>query len=113
MIHKNQVGKLDKRIAIVREVQTDDGHNGKTSVYNRVCDAWAEIFIASGTENYKFGRVFAKDNYVFVIRSRKDITIAADDIVEFDGHRMNIRHITKIDGRELYMAIEAEKGVGV
>ena len=113
MIYKNQVGKMDKRISILREVQTDDGHNGFVSTYPKVCDAWAEIFIASGTENYKFGRVFEKDNYVFVIRSRSDVTIATDDIVDYCNERMNIRHVTKIDGRELYLAIEAEKGVGI
>lgn len=113
MIHKNMVGKMDKRISIKREVQVDDGHNGVTSTFVEVCKAWAFIFIGSGTENYKFGRVFEKDSYVFVIRSRSDLTIETDDIVEFNGERMNIRHAPKIDGRELYMLIEAEKGVGV
>ena len=113
MINKNMVGTLDKRISILKEVQIDDGHNGVTSTFPKVCDAWANIFHGSGSENYKFGRVFQKDSYVFIIRSRPDLTILTNYIVEFDGERMNITWVSKIDGRELYMAIEATKGAGV
>jgi head-tail adaptor len=113
VIHKNMVGKMDKRISILREYQADDGHNGKVSTFTGICDLWSYIFIGSGTENYKFGRVFGKDNYVFVVRNVKDFEIRLNDVVDYCGERMNITHITKIDGRDLYMAIEAEKGVGV
>ena len=110
---KNRVGKLDSRIQVLREFQVDDGHNGKQSQYREVCQAWAYTFIGSGKENYNFGRVFAENSYVFVIRSRSDIVIKANDIVVFNTERMNIRHVDKVDGRNLYMTIEAEQGVGV
>ena len=109
----NRVGKLDNRIQILREYQVDDGHNGKQSQYREVCQAWAYTFIGSGKENYNFRRVFAENSYVFVIRSRSDVVIKSDDIVVFNGERMNIRHVNRVDVRELYMTIEAEQGVGV
>jgi head-tail adaptor len=112
-MNKTSVGKLDTRLQILREYQVDDGHNGKQSQFREVCQAWSHTFIGSGTENYKFGRVFAQDSYVFVIRSRADIEIKPNDIAVYNGSRMNIRHINKIDERELYIAIEAEKGVGI
>jgi len=110
---KNRVGKLDNRIQILREYQVDDGHNGKQSQFREVCQAWAYTFIGSGKESYNFGRVFAENSYVFVIRSRSDIAIKENDIVVFNDERMNIRHANKVSGRELYMTIEAEQGVGV
>jgi len=112
-MHKNMAGKLDKRISILREYQADDGHNGKISNFRNLADAWAQAYISSGSEDYRFNRVFSKDNYVFVIRSRSDLEITTKDVIEYDGVRMNIKSTTKIDGRELYMALEAEKGAGV
>ena len=113
MIHKNMVGKLDNRVVFLTEFQVDDGSGGKCSTFREFAQAWSFVFIASGTENFKFNRVFALDNYVFVIRNRSDVTITTSDVIEYDGERMNIVHVTKTDNRDLYIAIEATKGGGI
>lgn len=113
MSYRNIVGKLDKRISLVKEYQVDDGNNGVCSTFREYGKAWAHMFTGTGTENFKFQRVFASGARVFVIRNRTDIDISENDIIEYGGDRFNIRHITKISDREMYIALEADKGNGV
>lgn len=113
MSYRNMVGKLDKRISFVRELQVDDGNHGVVSTFREYGKAWANMFTGTGTENFKFQRVFAAGARVFVIRNRSDIEIKESDVVEYAGERLNIRHITRISGREMYIAIETEVGNGV
>ena len=113
MLNKTMVGRLNKRIAIKRERQIDDGSGGKISSFATLSEAWASVFNGSGSENYTFKAVFGLNNYVFVVRNRADIAILTSDIVEFNGVQMNIKHVNRVDNMDLYLTIECEQGLGV
>lgn len=110
---KNTVNRLDKRISLVKEWQVDDGNNGVEVTRREYAQSWAHVFTGTGTENFKFGRVFAEGSFVFVIRNRSDVEISEKDIVEYDGKHYNIRHVARVSGREMYITLETELGNGI
>lgn len=112
MSYKNTVNKLDQRVSLVKEYQVDDGHNGVIPTRREYAQAWAYVFTGSGSENFRFNRVFAENSTVFVIRNRSDITVVQSDLVEFSGDYYNITHISKVSNREMYIAIETTLGAG-
>lgn len=113
MNHRNMVGKLDKQISLVKEHQVDDGNNGKCSTFREYATARAHVFTGTGTENFKFQRVFAAGAFVFVVRNRSDLDIKENDVIDYNGDRFNIRHIARVSDREMYIALETELGDGV
>lgn len=113
MNNKNMIGKLDKQISLVREYQADDGNHGVCSTFREYATPRAYVFTGTGTENFKFQRVFAAGAFVFVIRNRADLDIKENDVIEYNGEKYNISHIARVSDREMYIAIETHLGNGI
>ena len=102
-------GELNEKITIFRETRTDDGAGGQTIVLNNVCMVWAHVRPRSGKEMERFDRVNASATYLFVIRYRDGIL--ESDRILWKGAYYNIRFISQGTARNLYMEIDAERGI--
>ena len=102
-------GELDQRIKFYRAVRTDDGMGGATETLELIYTRWALVRPMSGSESKNFDKLNAEAMYLFAVRYPLDILDS--DRILWDGDYYNIRARKKPTGRELYMQIEAERGV--
>lgn len=103
-------GELDQLITITRESEGDDDMGGQDVIPVPVAtDIWAKARPLTGREFERYDQVNATAMVAFVIRYRSGIR--ANDRIEWNGEKYNIRYIPPVTGRALYMVIEAEKGV--
>lgn len=104
-----RIGELDQRIRLERLVLTPDGRGGSTEEWVPVFCACALARPASGRESERFDRVNAEAMYRFVIHRREGI-LDSDRIV-WRGIPYNIRMIHRRGTREMFLDIDAERGV--
>lgn len=107
-----QPGNLDQRITLQTVTRTSDGIGGYTSSWRNIAPAptvWASARPGSAREVLASDRVNAGGLYVFTIRNRDDLNEA--DRIVWRGENYNIRAVRRRGGRELYLEIEAERGV--
>lgn len=71
---------------------------------------WAQVIPARGNETVNGERVDAEAMFTFVVRNRTDIS--ESDRIVWGGDYYNIRHIERRGTRQLYLYINAERGVG-
>ena len=102
-------GELDQRILIQRESETPDEYGGSELTWVDHITVWAHVRPLSGREVTDFDRVNAEARYLFVVRYPVDIRDC--DRIVWDGENFNIRVRKQPKGRDLYMQIEAERGV--
>ena len=102
-------GELDQRIVIERFANVSDGMGGNTVTWSTQFTLWALVRPLSGRENTDFERVQGEASYLFVVRYPIDILDA--DRILWEGDYYNIRVRKQPKGRDLYMQIEAERGV--
>lgn len=106
------IGSLDQRITFQRETRTPDGGGGYSVDWAPLVTdptVWAEVFPGGGGEGERDGAVNATALYVFQIRNRTDLSEL--DRIIWNGEPYNIRRIARRGGREMYLTIEAERGV--
>lgn len=107
-----QPGNLDQRITLQTVTRTSDGIGGYTSSWRNIAPApmvWASVRPASAREALASDRMSASGLSVFTIRNRADLNEV--DRIVWRGDAYNIRAIRRRGGRELYLEIEAERGV--
>lgn len=104
-------GEMDQRISIIRETTTPDGVGGQTVATAELFPAWAEVTPGSGSEQDRHDRLSGEAMYTFRIRNRRDFTIQENDRIQWEGRQYNIRFIQRPGPRQLYLMIEAERGV--
>lgn len=109
MKQKFRIGEMDQRIEIVRETLTDDGMGGSTVALATIATVWALVRPRSGNEIEYSDRLNGQAAYMFVIRQRDDIQ--ENDRLKWLGVEYNIRMISRLGGRNLYLEIDAERGV--
>lgn len=105
-------GKLDQRITFQAATETDDGGGGKDVTwadFASVPTVWADAHPASGRESVQDGAFNASGSWVFHIRNRSDVS--ERDRIMWNGEPYNIRRVSRRGGREMYLTIEAERGV--
>lgn len=103
-------GELDQLIIIQRETQVDDGMGGQTvTLTTLVADLFAKARALSGKESERYDQLSATAMVTFIIRYRDDLQ--HDDRIVWNGDTYNIRYIAPASGRDLYLSIEAERGV--
>lgn len=105
-------GQLDQRVTLQEATETSDGGGGSIQAWaNFSTDAtvWAEVYPMSGNENENGGSINASGMWRFVIRNRSDVT--ERDRILWDSEPYNIRRVARRGGREMYLTIEAERGV--
>lgn len=102
-------GELDKRVIIRREVETPDGYGGFELTTQDITTVWAKVTRKAGRESFDSDRVQASASCSFVIRYRSDLS--EKDRLVFAGVEYNIISGLDQGGRDLYLEIEAERGV--
>ena len=106
------IGQMDQRITLQRYAETADGAGGVTQTWTDLADnpsVWASVKAKAGREAMDAGRVNAAYVVVFTIRNRSDLSEM--DRILWNGEHYNIRGILRTGGRDLRLAIEAERGV--
>ncbi|NIQ01588.1 MAG: head-tail adaptor protein [Nitrospinaceae bacterium] len=107
---KFRIGELDQEIQIYRWVRTPDGQGGFTRSATLQHTLMAKLMSKGGGENFRFEKVEAVATFTFVIRNL-GLDIREDDYILFNGEQYNIRNILNKNTRDLYLQIEAERGV--
>jgi len=91
---------------------TSDGAGGQTKTYedlDRFPTVWASVAPVRGNESFTEDRTNATGMYLFTIRNRTDIDERTTIIWRDESY--NIRQVKRAGGREMYLKIEAERGV--
>ncbi len=107
-----KIGPLDQRITFQSRTQSDDGGGGKIDVWaNFETDptVWADAIPLYGKEGVEDGAFNASGAWVFKVRNRQDVT--ERDRILWNGEAYNIQRIMRRGARELYLTIEAVRGV--
>lgn len=105
-------GVMDQRITIKRvSGRTDDGMGGFTESVTTLATVWAAVDAKGGSEEDRAARVNAEGTVIFTIRNRRDLTLRANDRIEWEGRSYNIRVIETPGRRDMYLPILAERGV--
>lgn len=107
-----RAGNLDQRITFQRNTPASDGAGGSTQSWANfatVPTVWANVKAKAGREGLDEGRTNATFVVQFTIRNRSDVTEL--DRIIWGGVAYNIRGIRREGSRELYLVIEAERGV--
>ena len=106
------IGKLDQRITLQRKTATADGAGGVTEAWANLAtnaQPWAAVTAKAGREGMTEGRMVATFVTTFTIHNRDDLTEL--DRIVWGGENYNIRGIRREGGRQLFLIIEAERGV--
>jgi len=112
MAGQMEVGRLDQRITFQRQTDTADGVGGTVKTWadlSSVPSVWANVVAKSGREAMNDGRMQASYVSVFTVHNRADIL--ETDRIMFGGTPYNIRGIRREGTRNLFLVIEAERGV--
>ena len=105
-------GQLDQQITLRRLTKTADGGGGFTEVWaDFATDAtvWADVHPLYGKEGAEDGAVNASGAWVFHIRNRDDVSEV--DQIRWGGEDYNISRVMRRGSREMYLRIEAVRGV--
>lgn len=105
-------GELDQLITIQRESLADDGMGGQTVTLTAIAtDLWAKVRPLSGKEFELYDQLNATAMVKFIIRHRSDLL--PSDRIAWNGESYNIRYIPPAGGRDMYLMIDAERGVAL
>jgi len=105
-------GELDQLIDIKREVAAADGMGGEEITLTTVATGlWAKVRALSGKELERHDKLNNIAMCTFIIRYRSDLKHT--DRIEWNGSAYNIRYIPPATGRDMYLIIEAERGVAL
>ena len=66
--HKEQIGRLDRRIVIQESTLTKDEYGQETTTWATFFTVWAKVEDRSGSEGYQADQLTATRNTVFTIR---------------------------------------------
>ena len=105
-------GKMDQRVTFQAETRTADNMGGAVRTWSNFPSTptvWARVIPQRGNETVNGERVDAEAMFTFVIRNRTDVS--ENDRMVWRGDYYNIRHIERRGTRELYLYINAERGV--
>jgi len=111
IVGRYEIGELDQRVELQKFTRSPDGQGGFTETWTTEATVWAHVRPQTGREREFADRQTAEAGYLVVIRYRDDV----DETWRFKwlntGRLMNIRYVQQRGGRELYLPIEAERGV--
>lgn len=107
-----KIGPLDQMVTLQALTENPDGGGGKTSTWANFATnphVWADPIPLSGGEGQTDGARNATGKYVFHIRNRSDVT--ERDRILWAGEPYNITNVKRRGDREIYLSIEAVRGV--
>ena len=99
-----QIGKLDRRITIQREmVVGDDGYGNEIVDWGDVATVWARVIQQTGREFFALAAIQAETRVVFHLRFIEGMT--TEDRVDYEGQLHDIHEVRELGrraGLELY-----------
>lgn len=107
-----KVGPLDQLITLQAGTEVADGGGGKARSWANFAtnpSVWADPMPLSGGEGQGDGARNASGKYLFRIRNRSDVT--EQDRILWGGEAYNITNVKRRGAREIYLSIEAVRGV--
>jgi len=109
--HKEQIGKLDRKITIQRAIFDDDGSNqrkitGWTEIATNATP-WANVEDGFGTEEFEGDQLVGIQTINFTIRFRSDISLQYR--ILYNGEIHNILSLVEI-GRKRFLKITTKRG---
>ncbi|MEG2117355.1 MAG: phage head closure protein [Clostridia bacterium] len=69
------IGKLNRRIQVLKHIETQDEFGQSVVSWEVVARAWANIVPKSGGEIFNFQRIMTKSDVVITMRYDKEITV--------------------------------------
>lgn len=102
---------LNEIITISRKTQTQDEYGTLSTTRSTFKKVYAKVRPLSGLERNRSDQTEEAANYRFWIHQRSDIL--ADDIIVWRGTDYNILFIADNGDKEVYMYIDAQRGVAV
>lgn len=101
-------GAYNKRIEIVREVETVDAEGFKTVTPTTILTPYAKVITTKGFTLIANGSDFEKATTNFTIRY--PVTqITRDDIINFNGKRYEILYINNVNEANVELEIQAKE----
>lgn len=105
-------GKLDQRVTLQANTTVSDGMGGNTkgwADFATTPTVWAGVKAVRGNEGMDEGGTVASGLWLFTIRYRADVN--ETDRLMWRNEPYNIRNVKRSSQRDLYVIIEAERGV--
>lgn len=105
-------GALDQRITLQANTTTSDGMGGQIKGWANFADTptvWAAVRAVRGSEVVAEGRTVAEGAWLFTIRYRGDVSEV--NRIIWEGETYNITNVKRNGSRELFLVIEAMRGV--
>jgi SPP1 family predicted phage head-tail adaptor len=104
-------GALDQRVRLETQSLAADGYGGAALTWSLLAEVWALARPLSGRERAEAATIEAPAMYRFTIRRRADLTEGMR--VVWNGQAFNVRFIADGGPRDLYMTLDAERGVAI
>lgn len=106
------IGQLDQRITFQSVTEASDGGGGTIETWADFATTptvWADAQPLYGKEAVEDGARNASGAWLFKVRNRTDVT--ERDRIMWQGEPYNISRVMRRGSRELYLTIEAVRGV--
>ena len=101
-------GRYDKRIRIVKDVQTTDKDGFPTSTREVILEAYAMVKTTSGYTLIQNDSDFEKALTNFTIRYPGTVTIDRDMLVEYGGKTYTIEYLNNVNEANTILEIQAK-----
>lgn len=102
---------LDQPIEIQRKTQVQQADGSLATTFTVLTTAFASVKKQRGGESSQSDQTEAVASYIFTIHARTDLL--EDDVIVWRSRLYNIRFIDDMGHGQVYMQIEAERGVAV
>jgi SPP1 family predicted phage head-tail adaptor len=101
-------GRYDKRIRIVKDVQTTDKDGFPTSTRETILEAYATVKTTSGFTLIQNDSDFEKALTNFTIRYPGTVAIDRDMLIEYNGKTYTIQYLNNVNEAGIELEIQAK-----
>ena len=101
-------GRYDKRIRIVKDVQTTDKDGFPTSTRETILEAYARVKTTSGYTLIQNDSDFEKALTNFTIRYPGNVSIDRDMLIEYNGKTYTIQYLNNVNEASVELEIQAK-----
>ena len=89
------IGRLNKRLRIMKMVEQEDDMNQTTQTLGEVCTVWGSLYPIRGIELYEIQKIQSKITHKCYVRYRQDIDTTCH--IEYGGRVYSIETVLDVD----------------